>query len=214
MTTEEQILADLSDSIAKWDSRLMVSSVNRAMEADLPLERIITDGLGKGMDRIGDQFDKAEIFLPQVVAAAKVMESALNILRVGEKIPDEFYRGVVIMGSVQGDIHEIGKDVCIAMLRGAGYKVIDLGPDVSPEEFVNSAKQYGADLLGGSALMTTTLAMQQRIVKEVKEDGLSVFMVFGGAPCTPEWVEQIGGDGYSQNASEMIELVNRLLSKQ
>lgn len=191
----------------------MVKSVNEAMDAKIPLERVVTEGLGKGMEKVGDMFDKAEIFLPQVVAAAKVMESALNILRIGESVPDELYRGIVIMGSVQGDIHEIGKDVCVAMLRGAGYKVIDLGPDVSPERFVDAARVYKADILGGSALMTTTLAMQQRTVKEINEEGVEIYKVFGGAPCTREWVEKIGGDGYSQNASEMIDLVNSLLNK-
>ena len=195
MATEEQILDDLSNSISTWNNRLMIRSVNDAVEANIPLERIVTDGLGKGMEKIGQMFDDAKIYLSQVVAAAKIMESALNILNVGDNIPDEMYRGVIVMGSVQGDIHEIGKDVCVAMLRGAGYKVVDLGPDVSPERFVEAVKRYNADVLGGSALMTTTLAMQQRIVKEVHENGVNVYMLFGGAPCTREWVDEIGGDG-------------------
>ena len=194
MATEEQILDDLSNSISTWNNRLMIRSVNDAVEANIPLERIVTDGLGKGMEKIGQMFDDAKIYLSQVVAAAKIMESALNILNVGDNIPDEMYRGVIVMGSVQGDIHEIGKDVCVAMLRGAGYKVVDLGPDVSPERFVEAVKRYNADVLGGSALMTTTLAMQQRIVKEVHENGVNVYMLFGGAPCTREWVDEIGKD--------------------
>ena len=213
MATEEQILDDLSNSISTWNNRLMIRSVNDAVEANIPLERIVTDGLGKGMEKIGQMFDDAKIYLSQVVAAAKIMESALNILNVGDNIPDEMYRGVIVMGSVQGDIHEIGKDVCVAMLRGAGYKVVDLGPDVSPERCVEAVRRYNADVLGGSALMTTTLAMQQRIVKEVHENGVNVYMLFGGAPCTREWVDEIGGDGYSRNAPEMTDLVNRLLGK-
>ena len=98
-------------------------------------------------------------------------------------------------------------------LARAGYKVVDLGPDVSPERFVEAVRRYNADVLGGSALMTTTLAMQQRIVKEVHENGVNVYMLFGGAPCTREWVDEIGGDGYSRNAPEMTDLVNRLLCK-
>ena len=213
MASEKQILDNLSTSISTWNNRLMMRSVGEAVEANIPLERIVTEGLGKGMEKIGQMFDDAKIYLSQVVAAAKIMEAALNILNVGDNIPDEMYRGVVVMGSVQGDIHEIGKDVCVAMLRGAGYKVIDLGPDVSPERFVEAARRYNADILGGSALMTTTLAMQQRIVKEVHENGVNVYMLFGGAPCTREWVDEIGGDGYSRNAPEMTELVNRLLDK-
>lgn len=212
MSENNPILDNLKRSVETWNSRLMMQSVNEALSSDLSIEVIVSEGLGKGMESIGEMFDNAEIFLPQVVAAAKVMEAALEILHADDNIADHLYRGVVVMGSVLGDIHEIGKDVCIAMLRCAGYKVIDLGPDVSPERFAEAARMYSADIVGGSALMTTTLSMQRKMVKEFGEEGVDAYLVFGGAPCSDRWVREIGGDGYSANASEMVSLVNELLS--
>lgn len=214
MSENNPILNNLKKSVETGNSKLMAKSIGEALSAGLPTEVIVSDGLGKGMESIGDMFDKAEIFLPQVVAAAKVMEAALDMLHADDEVMNNLYRGTVVMGSVLGDIHEIGKDVCIAMLRGAGYKVVDLGPDVSPERFAEAARIHSADIVGGSALMTTTLPMQKRIVKEFGDEGVSSYVVFGGAPCSDKWVREIGGDGYSANASEMVLLVNGLLNSQ
>ncbi|MDO5854079.1 MAG: cobalamin-dependent protein, partial [Thermoplasmata archaeon] len=120
---------------------------------------------------------------------------------------------VIVMGSVKGDIHSIGKNVCCAMLRGAGFKVVDLGADVSCDSFIRAAEEEGADVVGGSALMTVSLPMQREMVRVFKEDGLSVMTIFGGAPCSQEWVDEIGGDGYSANAGDIVELVRRLLNE-
>lgn len=115
------------------------------------------------------------------------------------------------MGTVKGDVHSIGKNVCCAMLRGAGFKVIDLGADVSPETFEKSAVKERADIVGGSALMTISLPQQKEMVRIFKEDDLSVMTIFGGAPCSEEWVEEIGGDGYSKSGGDIVELVRSLL---
>ena len=190
----------------------MKSSLKAALDAGTSPEQIISEGLSRGMDEISRRFDEGEIYLPQVLAASKVMDVAMNL--ISESISDdtEKYRGVVVMGTVAGDIHEIGKNVCIAMLRGARYKVVDLGPDVSPEEFVKAVNDNSADVVGGSALMTTTLDMQRKMVKERNEDSCKVLMFFGGAPCTKEWVKAIGGDGYSSSGREMVLLINKAMS--
>ena len=125
----EAILADLKKAVETWDIKLAQSATQAAIDAKVPIGTIIGDGLGKGMEVIGDKFDKAEIFLPQVVAASKTMEAALKILEPLMAAGEGSLKGTVIMGTVEGDIHEIGKNVCCAMLRGAGYNVIDLGPD-------------------------------------------------------------------------------------
>ena len=119
-------------------------------------------------------------------------------------------KGCVIMGTVEGDIHEIGKNVCCAMLRGAGYKVIDLGPDVTSQDFIDAADENEAQVLGGSALMTTTLEAQRELVEAVKEVEAPYKCIFGGAPCSQEWCDEIGADGYSETANEIIGLVDRL----
>ena len=125
--SNEQILADLKKSVETWDIKLAQTATQAAIDAKIDISTIIGDGLGKGMEVIGDRFDKAEIYLPQVVAASKTMEAALKILEPLMTAGAGGMKGTVIMGTVEGDIHEIGKNVCCAMLRGAGYKVIDLG---------------------------------------------------------------------------------------
>ena len=188
----------------------MRKAVDAAIDAEIPYSDAVSLGLGKGMETIGELFNKGKIFLPQVVTASKVMEEAIHLLHPLCTNDDKTYRGTVVMGSVYGDIHEIGKSVCCAMLRGAGFNVVDLGSDVSPEEFVKAAKIHKADVVGGSALMTTTLMSQKKLVETMKEFGSNAMIIFGGAPCTQEWVDKIGGDGYSASGSEIVGLVIRL----
>ena len=203
--SNEQILADLKKSVETWDIKLAQTATQAAIDAKIDISTIIGDGLGKGMEVIGDRFDKAEIYLPQVVAASKTMEAALKIL-------EPLMTAGVIMGTVEGDIHEIGKNVCCAMLRGAGYKVIDLGPDVTAMDFVDAADENEAQIIGGSALMTTTLESQREVVETVKEMEAPYKCIFGGAPCSQAWCDEIGADGYSETANEIIELVNKLVA--
>ena len=191
----------------------MEKSVDQAMKAGIPAEEIIEEGLGKGMESISRLFDNAKIYLPQVMAASRTVEGAMKKLEPILSSGTAVYRGTIIMGSVEGDIHEIGKNVCCAMLRGAGYKVIDLGSDVSPDDFLNAAEENSADVIGASALMTTTLQMQKRLVQTANERQSTVMMIFGGAPCSKEWVEKIGGDGYSASGTEIVTLVNSLMSR-
>ena len=211
MSENATILQNLKKSVETWDFDLMQKSVEDALSAGISPDVIVSQGLGKGMETISDQFNEGLIYLPQVLMASKTMEGALELLRPRMEANDHVYRGTVVMGTVQGDIHEIGKNVCCAMLRGAGYRVIDLGPDVSPDIFVEAAKKYEASIVGGSALMTTTLVRQEEMVKTTREDGCPVFLIFGGAPCTPEWVEKIGGDGYSASGAQIVRLVKSLM---
>ena len=213
MSDNEQIRKDLKQSVETWDQSLMESSVKQALNAKIPFDVIISEGLGKGMETINDMFNEAKIFLPQIMAASKTMQSALMMIEPTLVDDKDIYRGTIIMGSVQGDIHEIGKNVCCAMLRGAGYKVYDLGSDVPPDLFVEEAKKNDADIIGGSALMTTTLVMQKNIVRSVKEQNCTAMMIFGGAPCSQEWVDSIGGDGYSASGSEIVALVRSLMKE-
>ena len=213
MSDNEQILKDLKQSVETWDQSLMESSVKQALNAKIPFDVIISEGLGKGMETINDMFNEAKIVLPQIMAASKTMQSALMMIEPKLVDDKDIYRGTIIMGSVQGDIHEIGKNVCCAMLRGAGYKVYDLGSDVPPDLFVEEAQKNDADIIGGSALMTTTLVMQKNIVRSVKEQNCTAMMIFGGAPCSQEWVDSIGGDGYSASGSEIVALVRSLMKE-
>ncbi len=209
--SKEEILADLKKSVETWDIKLVQEATQKAIDANISVGEIIGDGLGKGMEVIGDRFDKAEIFLPQVVAASKTMEMALKILEPLMTAGAGSLKGCVIMGTVEGDIHEIGKNVCCAMLRGAGYKVIDLGPDVTAQDFLDAADENEAQVIGGSALMTTTLESQRELVEAKNEVEAPYKCIFGGAPCSQEWCDQIGADGYSETANEIIGLVDKLV---
>ena len=207
----EAILADLKKSVETWDIELAQKATQAAIDAGMSMGEIIGDGLGKGLEVIGDRFDKAEIYLPQVVAASKTMEAALALLKPLMESGQGALKGTVIMGTVEGDIHEIGKNVCCAMLKGAGYNVIDLGPDVSAMDFMDAAEENDAQVCGGSALMTTTLESQRELVETIKEMEAPYKAIFGGAPCSQEWCDEIGADGYSETANEIIGLVDKLV---
>lgn len=211
---QDEILDKLGASIEAYDIDEAEKYARLAMDEGISPDDAINLGLAKGMDTISRLFDEAKIFLPQILMAAKAMEVALDIIEPYMKKGDDVkLNGVIVMGSVKGDIHEIGKNVCCAMLRGAGFKVIDLGTDVSPYAFEKAIEESNADVVGGSALMTTSLYQQKDMVRVFNEDKLPVITIFGGAPCSEEWVNEIGGDGYSASGSEIVELVRRLLSE-
>ena len=211
---QDEILDKLGASIEAYEIDEAEKYARLAMDEGISPDDAINLGLAKGMDTISRLFDEAKIFLPQILMAAKAMEAALDIIEPYMKKGDDVkLKGVIVMGSVKGDIHEIGKNVCCAMLRGAGFKVIDLGTDVSPYTFEKAIEESNADVVGGSALMTTSLYQQKDMVRVFNEDKLPVITIFGGAPCSEEWVNEIGGDGYSASGSEIVELVRRLLSE-
>ena len=209
--SKDAILADLQKAVETWDIKLVQTATQAAIDEQIPIGEIIGNGLGKGMETVGVRFDKAEIFLPQVVAASKTMEAALKLLEPLMTGGAGGLRGTVVMATVEGDIHEIGKNVCCAMLRGAGYNIIDLGCDVTAQDFVDAAEENEAFVMGGSALMTTTLEAQRELVEAVKEIEAPYKCIFGGAPCSKEWCDEIGADGYSETANEIIELVGKLV---
>ena len=209
---KDAIMADLKKSIETWDLKLAKTATEAAIAEKIPVSEIIGDGLGKGMEVIGVRFDKAEIYLPQVVAASKAMEVALKVLEPVMAAGDGALKGTVIFGTVEGDIHELGKNVCCAMLRGAGYNVIDLGPDVSAMDFMDAAEENDAQVLAGSALMTTTLESQRELVQTRDEMEAPYKCIFGGAPCSQEFCDEIKADGYSETANDIIGLVGKLCS--
>jgi len=211
MRNKADVMADLVKSVETWNMKLTENAVNEAIRMGISPLEIIRDGLSLGMNTIGRMFNEGRLFLPQLVAASRAMELAIKILgplmEDGIKSP----MGNVVMGSVKGDIHEIGKDVCCAMLRGAGYNVIDIGSDRAAEEFIEAAMEFEATIIGASALMTTTLIAQRDIVNSVRNEEIGVKVLVGGAPCSQQWAEEIGADGYSANASEIVGLIRKTM---
>jgi corrinoid protein of di/trimethylamine methyltransferase len=213
MDNKPKILTDLKNSIETWNIEMAKQSALEALNEGIDPAEALAKGLGLGMQQISQMFDEAKIYLPQVLAASTAMESALKILEPAMLNGRTLSKGTIVLGTVQGDIHEIGKNVVGAMLRGGGYHVIDLGRDVSPEKFVAAARTSKADMVGASALMTTTVTVQKDIVEMLKEEKLETKTVFGGAPCNPEWVKNIGGDLYCPSGAEVVGLVNQLMEK-
>mgnify|MGYP000862957544 FL=1 len=211
MSDKAEIMKSLKKAVETWDIKLAETSAKQALEAGIAPGDAVENGLGKGMETISHLFDEAKIFLPQVLAASAAMEKALKVFEPVMTKGASASRGTVVIGTVLGDIHEIGKNVVAAMLKGAGYNVIDVGRDVPPEKFIEEAKENSANVVGASALMTTTVVVQKDIVDLLKEEKVNAKTIFGGAPASAEWVESIGGDQYCPSGAEAVEMVNNLV---
>jgi len=174
-------------------------------------EKILKEGLIPAMDRIGERFRNNEIFIPEVLIAARAMHAGLGVLKPILAKSTTSTTTKVVIGTVKGDLHDIGKNLVGMMLEGAGFEVVDLGIDVAPEKFIQSAKENGAKIIGMSALLTTTMMQMQTTVQKVKAEGLKVKTVIGGAPVTAEFAKQIGADGYAPDAASAVGIIKEVL---
>jgi corrinoid protein of di/trimethylamine methyltransferase len=214
MSRKEEILNRLKISVETWNIELARFAAKQAVEQGIDPSEAIVKGLGEGMVSISERFDEAKIYLPQVLAASKAMEAALEVFAPQMEGISVMTKGTIVIGTVQGDVHEIGRHVVCAFLRGARYNVIDLGRDVPTERFIEAAIKFKADVVGASALMTTTMPCQAQIVELIKEAGLTdIKTIFGGAPCTQKWVDHIGGDAFCPSGGEVVATVEKLLKK-
>ena len=215
--SHEEILQKLKSAVEGMDSELAESAAREAVGAGIDPLVAINDGLSQGMQTMSDLFDQGEMFVPQLVVAAQAFEAAVVILK--EAIPDadkgKATRGKVLIHTVQGDIHDIGKNIVKTMLSASGFEVFDLGRDVAVEEVIAKAKELHVDIIAGAALMTTTMPAQRDIISLLKEEGIrdQFKCMFGGAPVSPEWVEKIGGDAYAETASEAVAKAKVLMSE-
>jgi len=210
-----QIIEDISHSLMKGDNTRVGQLTQQAVDEGIAAKTILDDGLLAGMTVIGRQFKAHEIFLPDVLLAARAMYAGLDILKplfIAENVPS---RGKVIIGTVQGDLHDIGKNLVGIMLKGAGYEVIDLGSDVSPEVFIESALTERASIIGLSALLSTTMPTMARVAALIRERGLQdkIRLIIGGAPVTDSFAEEIGADAYGFDAVKAVEIVNELMKE-
>jgi 5-methyltetrahydrofolate--homocysteine methyltransferase len=207
------ILKEISDRLQQGDDEKVSELTRGAVEQKVPPKRILDEGLIGGMNIIGERYKAHEIFLPQVLLAAKAMYAGTEVLRplfVKQGMPSI---GKVVIGSVQGDLHDIGKNLVGIMLKGAGFEVIDLGNDVAPEEFIASAQKENATVIGMSALLTTTMPVMKRTVELLKEKGLTarIRTIIGGAPVSKEFAQKIGADAYGYDSTNAVESVKRLV---
>jgi 5-methyltetrahydrofolate--homocysteine methyltransferase len=209
------ILETIASQLERGEHDEVRTLTEKALSESLDAVTILDQGLIAGMQVVGEQFRKHEIFLPDVLMAAKAMNAGLKILEPHLSAAEIASHGKVVIGTVKGDLHDIGKNLVGIMLAGAGFEVIDLGKDVPPEMFVDTAAESGADVIGMSALLTTTMPGMKAVVDLVKARGLdgSVRTVIGGAPVTEEYANEIGADGYSFDAANAVECVKKLVEK-
>ncbi len=204
-------LKPIAESLERGDDDRVHALVSEAIAAGLPAGDILNKGLLAGMAVVGEQFRLREIFLPDVLLAARAMYAGLDLLKpllARDGVPSA---GTVVIGSVQGDLHDIGKNLVGIMLKGAGFEVVDLGNDVAAAKFVDAAVASGAPVIGMSALLTTTMSVMQEVVDLVKARGLAVRTIVGGAPVSESFAKAIGADAYGFDAANAVERVKALM---
>lgn len=206
-----EILSTISTLVIEGNFADMVDKTNAALEEGLGAEEILNNGLMPGMDHVGVEFKAGNMFVPEVLRSAKAMQESMNIIRPMLAESDAETAGKVILGTVKGDLHDIGKNLVGMMCEGAGFEVIDLGKDVEPENFVKAVKDHKPTILGMSALLTTTMRAMERTIKALEEAGVrdTVKIMIGGAPVTQDFADQIGADGYAANAASASEMAKQ-----
>jgi len=206
-------LSRISSALQQGDDQQVGQLTGDALAAGLAAGEILQEGLVAGMNVVGDQFRRREIFLPDVLLSARAMYAGLELLKPHLAKDGVPLRGRIVLGTVKGDLHDIGKNLVGIMLKGAGFEVIDLGHDVAPEAFVDTAVREGATLIGMSALLTTTMLRMRDVVALVRERGLAgrVRTIVGGAPVNADFAREIGADGYACDAATAVERVKSLL---
>jgi len=207
---KEQIQKDLY----KGKADEVKEAVQKAIDDGMPVLEILNDGLIAGMDSIGRDFKAGNLFIPEVLIASKAMQAGLNILRpllAESGVPS---LAKIAMGTVAGDLHDIGKNLVVIMLEGAGFDIIDLGNNVSPEKFVEAVNTEGVNLIGMSALLTTTMPAMKATIDALSEAGLRnrVKVVIGGAPVTAEFASEIGADAYAPDAASAVDTTRSLIT--
>jgi 5-methyltetrahydrofolate--homocysteine methyltransferase len=207
--------AELVNSVVEGEVSRAAELTRKALSTQISAKEILDNGLLPAMDRVGNSFEGGEIFLPELLMAGDAMKASIELLRPELAKKGASYAGRYAIGTVQGDLHDIGKNIVILMLEGNGWDVVDLGTDVSPEQFCDAIKESDFDILGLSALLTFTMPMMAETISNLKEAGLrnKVKVVIGGAPVTPSFADQIGADAYARDAVDAVALAKSLLNK-
>jgi len=205
-------LQALADAVIKGDQNTAVEITKAALSEGTAAKSVLDEGLIAGMDIIGARFKKNEVYIPEVLIAARAMKMAMEILepelaKAGVKPVGKF-----LIGTVQGDLHDIGKNLVAMMLKGAGFEVIDLGVDIGPDKFVEQAKDSDAQLIGMSALLTTTMPAMEKTITALKEAGISAKIMIGGAPVTQGYADKIGAHGYAPDAASAVDTAKGLVA--
>ena len=208
------ILSEISTAVIKGKLDDVVDLTEDALDEGLDAQEILNSGLMPGMDHVGVEFRAGNMFVPEVLRSARAMQSSMEILNPLLAESGVKMVGKVLLGTVKGDLHDIGKNMVGMMCEGAGFEVQDLGKDVAPEGFVDAVKEFEPDVVGMSALLTTTMRVMEHTIKALEEAGVrdTLKIMIGGAPVTQSFADQIGADGYASNAASAAEMAKKLVS--
>ncbi|OGO17594.1 MAG: methyltransferase [Chloroflexi bacterium RBG_16_48_8] len=209
-----QEIQELFDAILSGNAKLAMDKVQAALDLDQDPSQILNQGMIAAMAEVGEHFEKGEYFVPEMLIAARAMQQGLSILKPHLQQSDLVSEGRVVIGTVKGDLHDIGKNLVAMMLEGAGFEMIDLGTDVSAEKFLAAAQESSANVVAMSALLTTTMPNMKTVIEALKKAGLrnQVKVIIGGAPVTESYAQEIGADGYAADASRAVKMTKTLLS--
>lgn len=210
----QELYEDMQDDLYDGLADKVVEGTRRALEMGRTPHEILAHGLVAGMDIVGEDFGAGRLFVPEVLMAAKAMKAAMEVLRPLLTQTGAPRIGTFVIGTVKGDIHDIGKNLVAMMLEGAGFEVIDLGINTDADEFIAAVREYNADLLGMSALLTTTMPYMKVVIDRLKEEGLrdKVKVLVGGAPLSEAFAEEIGADAYCEDAAVAVEVAKKFMA--
>ncbi|HII00816.1 TPA: dimethylamine corrinoid protein 3 [Methanosarcinaceae archaeon] len=212
----EAIIAKAKEAITEFDEELAEEAAKEALAAGMDPVELIEKGFTAGMEEVGAQFEQGTLFLPHVLAAAEAMSVGMEVIKpeMERRKSETKSLGTVVIGTIEGDIHSIGKDIVASMLNIAGFKVVDLGRDVAVSAFIEKAKEIKPTVVASSALMTTTMVTQIQIEEQLKEAGIrdQIKTMVGGAPVTQDWADQIGADIHGENATDVVNKIKALVA--
>ncbi len=214
---KDEILKKLAESVLQGEAEGAVQAAREALSAGLDPLEAIQQGAAKGLDELGERFQRLEAFLPELVMGGDAMKACMSVLmpHMGQSRQKEAEAGRIVIGTVGGDIHDIGKNIVSTMLTAAGFQVDDLGVDVSEKEFIRRAEEFGADIIALSALLTMTAYRQEELIKRLRDTGLRdrFYVMIGGGPINADFARKIGADGFGATAVDAIKLARALLSR-
>ena len=208
-----EILSELSTAVIEGNLDVIADLTQDALDDGLDAKQILDQGLMPGMDHVGVEFKAGNMFVPEVLRSARAMQTSMTIIKPLLAASGSKMTGKVLLGTVKGDLHDIGKNLVAMMCEGAGFEVKDLGKDIEPEAFVEAVKEFEPDVLGMSALLTTTMRTMEHTIKALEEAGVrdKVKIMIGGAPVTQAFCDQIGADGYASNAASAADLAKKFV---
>ncbi|MFW9946806.1 MAG: B12-binding domain-containing protein [Candidatus Odinarchaeota archaeon] len=212
--SQESFYKEISEAIVSLDREKAISLAKKAIEENMNLLSVVEKGFGAGIRRIGDLWENGEFFLPELMLGGNIVQESMELLLPYLKTDKEdIISGRVVIATIEGDIHSIGKTIVATMLSANGFEVYDLGADVSAEKIINTALEKNANIIGVSALLTTTMIGQKKIIEILEQRGIrdKFKVILGGAPVTQNWVNECQADGYADNAIEAVKLIKNLM---